>query len=182
MPLEDPGATLLGCPVRSALISLAGLFVAISAAEAAPLPAAVVDTPCAGKADRATRRKTSQSTKGSWHRRLAARLSPVGGQMDRIIREHQEELNRLCAQYAVRRLEVFGSAATGRFDSSSSDLDFLVELEPGTPGELAEHYLGLLEDLEGLFARPIDLVMTKAVRNPYFLKQIESSRTLLYAA
>src|SRR5688572_3012197 len=100
--------------------------------------------------------------------------------MDRIIREHRKELNRLCERYAVRRLEVFGSAATGQFHPSSSDLDFLVELEPGTPGETAERYLGLLEDLEGLFGRTIDLVMTKAVRNPYFLKQIESSRTLLY--
>ena len=47
--------------------------------------------------------------------------------MDRIIPEHQEELGRLCAQYIVRRLEVFGSAATRQFDPSASDLDFLVE-------------------------------------------------------
>ncbi len=102
--------------------------------------------------------------------------------MDRIIPEHQEELGRLCAQYIVRRLEVFGSAATRQFDPSASDLDFLVELEPGSPEELAERYLGLLEDLEELFGRRIDLVMAAAVKNPYFLQQIESSRTLLYAA
>jgi predicted nucleotidyltransferase len=82
----------------------------------------------------------------------------------------------------VRRLEVFGSAATGRFNPESSDLDFLVELEPGSHGELADRYLGLLTDLERLFGRPIDLLMPAAVNNPYFLKQIESSRTLLYAA
>lgn len=40
---------LKNAPMRHALISLAGLFVAISAAESAPLPAAIVDTPCAGK-------------------------------------------------------------------------------------------------------------------------------------
>jgi predicted nucleotidyltransferase len=102
--------------------------------------------------------------------------------VDRIIEEHRKELERLCAQNRVRRLEVFGSAATGRFNPESSDLDFLVELEPGSPGELAERYLGLLTELERLFGRPIDLLMQAAVKNPYFLKQIESSRTLLYAA
>jgi uncharacterized protein len=102
--------------------------------------------------------------------------------MDRIIEEHRKELERLCARNGVRRLEVFGSAATGRFDPEASDLDFLVELEPGSPGELADRYLGLLTDLETLFRRPIDLLMPAAVKNPYFLQQIESSRTLLYAA
>lgn len=102
--------------------------------------------------------------------------------MDRIIEEHRKELERLCARNRVRRLEVFGSAATGRFDPESSDLDFLVELEPGSPAELADRYLSLLTELEKLFSRPIDLLMPAAVKNPYFLKQIESSRTLLYAA
>ena len=102
--------------------------------------------------------------------------------MDPIIEEHRKELSRLCARHRVRRLEVFGSAATGRFHPESSDLDFLVELEPGSPGELADRYLGLLTDLERLFQRPIDLLMPAAVRNPYFLRQIETSRTLLYAA
>jgi len=102
--------------------------------------------------------------------------------VDRIIEEHRKDLTRLCTRHDVRRLEVFGSAATGRFEPESSDLDFLVELEPGSPGELAERYLGLLTDLEKLFGRPIDLLMSAAVKNPYFLSHIESSRTLLYAA
>jgi predicted nucleotidyltransferase len=103
--------------------------------------------------------------------------------MDRIIEEHRKELERLCTRNRVRRLEVFDSAVTGRFDPGSSDLDFLVELEPGSPGELADRYLGLLTELEEeLFGRSVDLLMPAAVRNPYFLQQIESSRTLLYAA
>ena len=102
--------------------------------------------------------------------------------MDRIIEEHRKELSRLCARHDVRRLEVFGSAATGQFKPESSDLDFLVELEPGSPSELAERYLGLLTDLEKLFGRSVDLLMPAAVKNPYFLRHIESSRTLLYAA
>jgi len=37
-----------------------------------------------------------------------------------------EELSELCRRFNVKRLEVFGSAATGAF-SDSSDLDFVVD-------------------------------------------------------
>jgi predicted nucleotidyltransferase len=40
----------------------------------------------------------------------------------------------------------------------------------------------LLASLESLFARPVDLVMARAIRNRYFLEAIEPTRTLLYAA
>src|SRR3954452_12184287 len=102
--------------------------------------------------------------------------------MDRIIEEHRQRLEALCARYGVQRLELFGSAARGSFDPSSSDLDFLVEFKPASHRELVDRYFGLLEDLQGLFGRPIDLVMPEAIKNPFFLQGIESSRTLLYAA
>lgn len=100
--------------------------------------------------------------------------------MERIIEEKQHELTALCGRFGVQRLELFGSAAGERFDPDSSDLDFLVDFHAAAPGVLADRYLGLLEALEDLFGRPVDLVMTAAVRNPYFLQGIESSRTLLY--
>jgi predicted nucleotidyltransferase len=102
--------------------------------------------------------------------------------MYRLIEEQRENLKSLCDRFAVRRLEVFGSAVTDRFDPATSDLDFLVELEPASPGEMADRYFGLLASLEDLFSRPIDLVMIPAIKNPYFLQGIEPSRTLLYAA
>lgn len=102
--------------------------------------------------------------------------------MHRMIEERRQDLAQLCERFGVRRLELFGSAATGRFDPASSDLDFLVDFEPAVPGVLADHYLGLLTALEDLFGATVDLVMIKAVKNPYFLQGIETSRTLLYAA
>jgi predicted nucleotidyltransferase len=92
------------------------------------------------------------------------------------------ELFSLCRRYGVDKLEVFGSATSERFDAAGSDVDFLVELQPASPGELSDRYFGLLEALEHLFGRPIYLVMTRAIRNPYFLEGIGPSRTLLYAA
>jgi predicted nucleotidyltransferase len=105
--------------------------------------------------------------------------------MHRIVASHQNELAALCERFGVRRLEVFGSAAGEggeRFDPSRSDLDFLVDFAPASPAEMADRYFGLLEELGMLFGRPVDLVMTAAIKNPYFLQGIQPSRTLLYAA
>ena len=102
--------------------------------------------------------------------------------MSRLIEENRDDLIRLCAKYRVRRLEIFGSALTNRFDPRTSDLDFLVEFLPLQPGEYADAYFGLLEALRELFQRNVDLVMTRAIKNRYFLESINRRRTVLYAA
>ncbi len=102
--------------------------------------------------------------------------------MNGLIDAKRRELSDLCVRYHVHQLEVFGSAAEDRFDSNTSDLDFLVEFEDLSPGQYADSYFGLLEDLQKLFNRPVDLVMIKAVENPYFLESIQASRVVLYAA
>jgi hypothetical protein len=60
-------------------------------------------------------------------------------------------------------------------------VDFLVEFHPIEPGGRADAYFGLLEDLQAILSRPVDLVMTRAIRNRYFLEAIESTREVLYA-
>jgi hypothetical protein len=98
--------------------------------------------------------------------------------MHPLIRAHAAELSTLCRRHRVRRLELFGSAATDR--EAIRDLDFLVEFEALDPADYADAYFGLLEDLERLFGRPVDLVMTSAVTNPYFLQDIARNRTMVY--
>jgi hypothetical protein len=99
------------------------------------------------------------------------------------LEEQRAAVERACQRYRVKRLEVFGSAATGGgFDVATSDLDFLVEFLPVDPSEHARAYFGLLEALQGIFHRPVDLVETRAIRNPYFLQAISQTRTVLYAA
>ncbi len=98
------------------------------------------------------------------------------------VARHQEALERLCRQFHVRRLELFGSAATGNFRPGESDIDFLVEFEPLPPGEHANTYFGLLFGLEDLFGRPIDLVMASAIKNPYFRESVDETKVLVFAA
>ena len=96
--------------------------------------------------------------------------------------ENTDAIGQLCRRFRVRRLEVFGSATTGAFDEATSDLDFVVEFENFGHSGYADAYFGLLEGLEALFDREVDLVVLSAVRNPYFRESIERSRTSLYAA
>ncbi len=91
------------------------------------------------------------------------------------------EIEALCRRYGVRRLELFGSTATGQ-ERLESDLDFLVDFEPLPPGRYADAYFGLRESLEELSGRAVDLVTASAVKNPYFRQSIERTKTLLYAA
>jgi hypothetical protein len=95
---------------------------------------------------------------------------------------HQAELSKLCREFHVLRLELFGSALRGAFDSERSDLDFLVEFEPLEPAECATAFFGFKDALERLFARQVDLVVASAIRNPYFRRSVEQSKALLYAA
>ncbi len=103
--------------------------------------------------------------------------------MNSLIENRIEEVRKLCIKYHVRCLEIFGSAVSeSRFDSESSDLDFLVEFLPLKPGRYADAYFGLLEALEKLYGCPVDLVMPRAIKNPYFRESIDRDKVVLYAA
>jgi len=102
--------------------------------------------------------------------------------MHPLIEERRPELEDLCRRFHVMRLELFGSFAKGT-DQEKSDVDFLVEFADNLPpGEYANSFFGLLEALEHLFSRHVDLVVTKAIDNPYFKESVDQSRVLLYAA
>lgn len=74
---------------------------------------------------------------------------------------------------------MFGSAAENDFDPQRSDVDFLVTYLPGESD--IDHFLGLAEGLEALLGRRVDLVIERAIRNPYFRQTVEASRQPVYA-
>lgn len=98
------------------------------------------------------------------------------------IEQHRAQIQELCRKYGVKRLELFGSAARGDFDVAQSDLDFLVLYDHAHQGAAHIRYFGLLEELERLFGRKIDLVDIEAARNPYFVAEALRNRMRLYAA
>jgi predicted nucleotidyltransferase len=89
-------------------------------------------------------------------------------------------LQRACRERGVSRMRVFGSATREAFDDERSDVDLLVEFEPSIT-DLFDAYFGLKEDLEQIFGRPVDLVMTDAVSNPHFAAETNRAAEVLYA-
>lgn len=92
----------------------------------------------------------------------------------------REHIEALCREFGVERLSVFGSAVTDSFDPAHSDVDFLVEFS--ATSRTLRHYFGFRDALEQLLGRPVDLVVPKALRNPYFASAVAQTRQELYAA
>lgn len=97
------------------------------------------------------------------------------------ILQAKPQLELLCRKYHVKRLELFGSAATAEFDPRRSDLDFIVEFDPARSADLFHQYFGLNEALEQLFERKVDLVMAGAMTNQHFIKSADKTRQSVYA-
>ncbi len=102
--------------------------------------------------------------------------------MNRILEQHHDDIVRLCRQYRVRTLEVFGSASNDSFDAAASDIDLLVDFHPAPDMNAADRYFTMKSDLEQLLGRPVDLVMVGALENRYFIESVNQSRRQLYAA
>lgn len=94
--------------------------------------------------------------------------------------DHRDQIASLCRAYEVERLEVFGSAADGRFDPARSDFDFIVTFVPGAQESISDRYFGLAEALENLLGRRVDLMTNQPIRNPYLRKAVNASRRDLY--
>lgn len=102
--------------------------------------------------------------------------------MTPLIEQNRAAIEELCRKFHVKRLELFGSAATEAFDQDVSDLDFLVEFGSSPAVSRADQYFGLLEALKALFRRDVDLVTVNSLRNPYFIRAVNDTRLPLYAA
>jgi predicted nucleotidyltransferase len=93
-----------------------------------------------------------------------------------LVEQKKDDLAALCRRFKVERLELFGSAATGSFDSATSDLDFIVRFSRPIPGSYLDLYLDFAEALEQLFKRPVDLLTENSIRNPYFRRSVDATR------
>ena len=77
-----------------------------------------------------------------------------------LLEGKREEILRIARAHGARNVRVFGSAARGDADETS-DVDFLVEFEPGT--SLLEHG-AMIAELEELLGRKVDVAPEKTLR------------------
>ncbi|MBX9698175.1 MAG: nucleotidyltransferase family protein [Acetobacteraceae bacterium] len=92
------------------------------------------------------------------------------------------QLPALCRRFGVARLDVFGSAVTGRFDPARSDLDFLVAFDPSSHAGGLRDYFAFCDALQALFGRPVDLLTEGSLENPYLRRRVMAERVPLFAA
>jgi len=101
--------------------------------------------------------------------------------MIRLLQEKRRAIEALCRKYHAARLEVFGSAASEDFFPDKSDIDFLVKFQPDSDlGPWMSHYFEFQNELQELLGVKVDLVMASALTNPYFIREVNRTRKLLY--
>ena len=78
----------------------------------------------------------------------------------KTLQDKRDDIPALAAKHGALNIRVFGSVARGEADEAS-DVDFLVDLEPGRSlFDLG----GLLIDLQGLFDCSVDVVTSKGLK------------------
>jgi uncharacterized protein len=78
-----------------------------------------------------------------------------------LVDENREAIKALARRHRGLSISLFGSAALGD-DNDSSDIDFLVEFEPGSS---LFDLLHLKDDLEDLLGRTVDVVSVGGLKS-----------------
>ena len=90
------------------------------------------------------------------------------------IQLNREDIIRLAKRYGVTQMRLFGSVARGE-DTPESDIDFLVDMEPGRSlFDLG----GLLVDLENLLGCKVDVMTEKSLHWYIREKVLQEARPL----
>ena len=99
--------------------------------------------------------------------------------MNSILKNQLDTIRSLCERYRVKTLYVFGSVLTPNCDTYS-DIDLLVDFLDQDALQYASNYFQFKFELEKLFNRKIDLLEERALKNPYFIENINPKKQLLY--
>lgn len=99
----------------------------------------------------------------------------------KLIELNLDKITALCKKYKVAKLWVFGSILTDRFNDKS-DVDFSVTFDKQKIPllDFADNYLDFIQELKTLFSREVDLVCEDSLTNPYFIKELNATKRLVY--
>ena len=97
----------------------------------------------------------------------------------KLIEMNIDKIAALCRKYKVAKLWVFGSILTPRFNDQS-DVDFSVVFHYDQIQDLFITFFDFIEELQALLGREVDLIDETAVKNPYFRKELDNTKCLIY--
>lgn len=87
--------------------------------------------------------------------------------IEEILKNKRNEILDIATRYGARKMRIFGSILRGEA-TVNSDVDFLVELEPGR--SLLD-IIAMKQDLEDLLGCKVDVV-TEAALSPYIRDEV----------
>jgi predicted nucleotidyltransferase len=92
----------------------------------------------------------------------------------------QKKIETFCQKWKVAEMSLFGSVLSKDF-SSDSDIDVLVSFKADAGWGLFD-FVDMLDELEGIFGRKVDMVEKEALRNPFRKQRILGNKEVVYAA
>jgi len=102
--------------------------------------------------------------------------------MNELIQNKLDKIIAVCKKHHVEAISLFGSAAKDVMHKGS-DIDFLVKFSDDIDVlDYADNYFSLLEQLQGILNRKVDLVSGKSLKNPVLKEEIYQTKIDLYAA
>lgn len=97
----------------------------------------------------------------------------------KLLKQNIDDIARLCRIHKVSKLFAFGSVLRDSFNDES-DIDLIVDFDQVTIEDYADNYFNFKQELESILNRPVDLLEEQAIRNPYFRKEIDKEKQLIY--
>ena len=89
------------------------------------------------------------------------------------------KIEELCRKHNVRKLFVFGSVLTDRYNEQS-DVDLIVDFDKTQISDVFINFFDFKYSMEDLFGRKVDLLEDRTIKNSYLRKNIEDTKTLIY--
>jgi predicted nucleotidyltransferase len=96
-----------------------------------------------------------------------------------LISQNQATLRELCTRYKVKSLYAFGSVLSNNFNQNS-DIDLIVHFKEIPVKDYADNYFDFKYSLQNIFNRPLDLLEEQAIKNPFFKKDVNQTKQLVY--
>lgn len=89
-----------------------------------------------------------------------------------------EQIQSFCQHWKIVEMAIFGSVLRDDF-RPDSDIDFLVKFDPASEWTLFD-YIHMIEELEELLHRKVDIAEEKGLVNPYRRHSILSTCRTIY--
>lgn len=99
--------------------------------------------------------------------------------MQNLLKNNLNKIRRYCQKYDVEKLYAFGSVMTDNF-SDNSDIDLIIKFKKIPFEKYADNYFDLHRIFEKCFNCKVDLLTENSLSNPYLIKKINQTKTILY--